>query len=232
MKKLLLALCLMSGLGAIAQTTDMKITLVKPAADAKINSGVPFDIEYVITNNSTTPTTLTDSMIVLLILNNNQVLNIPGVSPLVNTNRILNNNDTILRRFRITLNITGTTGPVSVPFCARLYAQNGNVTIDPDQTNNLSCSNIALPVNEVAAAISEMRVYPNPASDKLNISFDYKHAKEVRVMDLSGKLMSTTAIASSETQIELNNYSTGIYLYQIIDTDGAIIHTSKFSVSK
>jgi hypothetical protein len=167
-----------------------------------------------------------------LILNNNQVLSIPGVSPVVNTNRILNNNDTIIRRFRITLNITGTSGPITVPFCARLFAQNGNVTIDPDQNNNLSCSNVALPINEIAAAISEMCVYPNPAADKLNISFDYKHAEEVRVMDLSGKIMSTTAITSSETQIELNNYTTGIYLYQIIDTEGATIHTSKFSVSK
>lgn len=232
MKKLLLSLCLFSGLAAFAQTTDMKITLVKPAASDKIISGKPFDIEYIITNNSTTPTTTTDSMIVVFILNTNQVLNIPGTSPAIFTNRVLNNNDTIWRKFQLNLTINGTSGPITVPFCARLFAQNGNVTIDPDQTNNQSCASVGLPVNEVAAAIANIRVYPNPATDILNLSFDYQNAKEVKLYDLSGKLMSTTALVSSETQIALNNFETGIYLYQIINKEGAVIHTSKFSVNK
>ncbi len=88
MKKLLLSIFLLGGLSVFAQTTDMKITLVKPAANDKMSSGVPFDIEYIITNNSATPTVATDSMIVLFILNNNQQLNIPGVSPVFYTNRI------------------------------------------------------------------------------------------------------------------------------------------------
>lgn len=232
MKKLLLSLCLFSGLAAFAQTTDMKITLVKPAASDKIISGKPFDIEYIITNNSTTPTTTTDSMIVVFILNTNQVLNIPGTSPAIFTNRVLNNNDTIWRKFQLNLTINGTSGPITVPFCARLFAQNGNVTIDPDQTNNQSCANVGLPVNEVSAAIANIKVYPNPATDILNISFDYQNAKEVKVYDLSGKLMSTTPLVSTETQIALNNFETGIYLYQIINNEGAVIHTSKFSVQK
>lgn len=232
MKKLLLSILLLGGLSAFAQTTDMKITLVKPAASDKIISGQPFDIEYIITNNSTTATVATDSMIVLFILNNNQTLNIPGISPAFYTNRILNQNDTIWAKLQLTLNINGTTGPVTVPFCSRLFAQNGNVTIDPDQTNNNACSNVVLPVNEIAAAISNMRVFPNPATDVLNISLDYKKAKEVMIMDLSGKLISTNAMISGDNQISLSGFETGIYLYQIVDTDGAIINTGKFSVSK
>ncbi|MDZ4667471.1 MAG: T9SS type A sorting domain-containing protein [bacterium] len=232
MKKLLLAILLIGGLSASAQTTDMKITLVKPGPSDKISSGVPFNIEYVITNNGTTPTTLTDSMIVLFILNNTQQLNVPGVSPVFFTNRVLNNNDTIWFKTTLTLTINGTTGPVTVPFCSRMFAQNGNVTIDPDQVNNNSCNNVVLPVSEVAAAIAALRVYPNPANNVLNIDMDYKNAKEIIVMDLSGKLLSTTQMVSNNTQIDLSNIETGIYLYQIIDAEGAIIYTSKFSVSK
>jgi hypothetical protein len=232
MKKLLLSIFLLGGLSVFAQTTDMKITLVKPAANDKMSSGVPFDIEYIITNNSATPTVATDSMIVLFILNNNQQLNIPGVSPAFYTNRILNQSDTIWAKFQITLTINGTTGPVTVPLCSKMFAQNGNVTIDPDQANNTACANVVLPVNEVSAAVSNMRVFPNPATDMLNISLDYKKAKEVVIMDLSGKLIATQSMISGENQISLNGMETGIYLYQIVDTEGAVVTTGKFSVSK
>lgn len=233
MKKLLLAVTLLVGGAAFAQQTrDMKIDLIKPAANDKIINGQPFEIEYIITNTSTEPTIATDSMIVLYILNNNQQLNIPGQSPNFTTNRILNQNDTIWRKFTLQLTINGTSGPTPIPFCVRLFAQNGNQTIDPSQTNNNACNTVTVSLSEVSKAIASMKVYPNPASDLLTISFDYPKAKQVKIVDITGRLVATQEISGTETDVNVSGLTNGVYVYQIVDNDGGTIHSGKFSVAK
>jgi hypothetical protein len=233
MKKLLLAALLFTSAASFAQMTrDIKIDLIKPAAGDKVINGQPFEIEYIITNTSAEPTIASDSMIVLYILNNNQQLNIPGQSPSFFTNRILNQNDTIWRKVSLTLTINGTSGPTPIPFCIRMFAQNGNQTIDPNQANNNVCNTVTVSLSELNKALAGMKVYPNPALDILTVSFDYKDAKEIKVLDLSGKLLSTTAVTGAETNVEVANLATGIYLYQIVDITGANIAAGKFSVSK
>ncbi|MDP3927382.1 MAG: T9SS type A sorting domain-containing protein [Bacteroidota bacterium] len=233
MKKLLLAALLFTSAASFAQMTrDIKIDLIKPAAGDKVINGQPFEIEYIITNTSAEPTIASDSMIVLYILNNNQQLNIPGQSPSIFTNRVLNQNDTIWRKFTLTLTINGTTGPTPIPFCTRMFAQNGNQTIDPNQANNNACNTVTVSLSEINKALAGMKVYPNPALDVLTVSFDYKDAKEIKVLDLSGKLLSTTTVTGVETNVEVANLATGIYLYQITDINGANIAAGKFSVSK
>jgi len=232
MKKLLLAAFLFTSAASFAQMTrDIKIDLIKPAAGDKVINGQPFEIEYIITNTSTEPTIASDSIIVLYLLSNQQ-LNIPGQSPSIFTNRVLNQNDTIWRKFTLNLTINGTTGPTPIPFCTRMFAQNGNQTIDPNQANNNVCNTVTVSLSEINKALAGMKVYPNPALDILTVSFDYKDAKEIKVLDLSGKLLSTTTVTGAETNVEVANLATGIYLYQIVDITGANIAAGKFSVSK
>ena len=232
MKKLLLAICIISSFGAFAQTKDMKITMIKPADNDKIINGQPFNIEYVITNNGTVPTVASDSLIVLYIINTTQVISIAGQSPAIFTNKIMNAGDTIWRKFTINLTISGLSGPTPLPFCAKLYAQNGNVTIDPDQSNNNACVSITAPVSEIESALQKLEVYPNPASSILHISFDYEPAKEISIIDLSGRFIAKTIIEGNNTEINLSNLNNGMYLYQIIKNDGSIIKTGKFNVEK
>jgi hypothetical protein len=232
MKKLLLAACLLLSAASFAQVTrDMKIDLIKPGAGDKIINGQPFEIEYIITNTSAEPTIASDSMIILYILNNNQQLNIQGQSPFFFTNRILNQNDTIWRKVSLTLTINGTSGPTPIPFCVRMFAQNGNQTIDPNQTNNNACNTVTVSLSEVNKALAAMLVYPNPATDLLTISLDYAKAKQVNILDISGKLVATQAITSTVTQINVSALTTGVYLYQIVDDEGAVVTNGKFSVT-
>ncbi|MBC7384525.1 MAG: T9SS type A sorting domain-containing protein [Bacteroidia bacterium] len=189
-----------------------------------------FDIEYVIKNNGSAATSLTDSIIVLYILNSNQVLTVSGQSPVFYTNRVLNVNDTIWGKFKLILNITA--GDITVPFCVRAFAQTNNQTIDPNQTNNTSCNNVLLPVNEVTKALQSLEVYPNPSSSVLNIALDYKFAKLITVLDLSGRIVEQINIIDKNTQINVSNLNTGIYLYRIIDTEGTVIKSGKFNVSR
>lgn len=231
MKKLLLAITLLLSFNMYAQNKDIKITLLKPGAGDKIINGQPFQIEYIITNNGSVATTTSDSMIVLYTLNNQQII-IGGQSPLVFTNRVMNGGDTIWRKLTLNLTINGLTGPTTLPFCVRVYAQNGNVTIDPDQTNNIGCANIVAPVSEIAKALENLQVYPNPASNMLNISFDYALAKQINIIDLNGRIIEQVAIEATNTSINTSNLSNGIYLYQINSADGSLIKTGKFTIDR
>ncbi len=231
MKKLLLAIAVLFSINMYAQNKDIKITLVKPAAGDKIINGQPFDIEYIITNNGTVPTSTSDSMIVLYKISTS-FLQIAGQSPVVYTNKVLNAGDTIRRMYTLNLTINGLNGPTQLPFCAHVYAQNGNVTIDPDQNNNEACATITAPVNEVTRALQNLLVYPNPATSTLNISFDYALAKQINIMDLSGRIIDQINIDGINTAINVSNLSNGIYIYQINAADGALINSGKFNVDK
>ncbi len=232
MKKLLLALALFTSISLFAQTKDIKITLVKPAVGFNIVSGTVFDVEYIITNNGTVPTIVSDSMIVLYIFNNVMQTAIGGQSPVVYTNRVMAANDTIWRKYKLNLTITG--APASTPFnfCARVYAQNGNVTIDPDQNNNTACNLTTVPVSEIAKAAASVEVYPNPTSSVLNVSIDYNLAKKISIIDISGKIIDKIAITDKNTAINVSEYNHGIYFYQIYDLSGNLIKSGKFTVSK
>jgi len=65
----------------------------------------------------------------------------------------------------------------------------------------------------------EMQVYPNPVSDILNLKIVKISIKNMqfKLYDLSGKLVKSESIKSSETQINLQNYQSSTYLLQVLN---------------
>lgn len=63
---------------------------------------------------------------------------------------------------------------------------------------------------------NEMRVFPNPASDVLNIESMYDERKLVRLYSITGILVKNTTIVH-HTQLEVNDLEEGVYVVQIID---------------
>jgi hypothetical protein len=66
----------------------------------------------------------------------------------------------------------------------------------------------------------KVTIFPNPASDKINISFDEPLDAEVRVFlhDSQGKLVKTDVIENATTQTEMNlqDIPAGIYYLKLI----------------
>lgn len=59
-------------------------------------------------------------------------------------------------------------------------------------------------------------VFPNPASDVLNISFpENKQVVHISVFDVLGKLVYKNQISRTRPQIDINGWSPGLYLMQI-----------------
>lgn len=70
-----------------------------------------------------------------------------------------------------------------------------------------------------------IRVFPNPTADYLNVSSGLIPVNEIKVFRSNGVLVDKVKINSNsnETQINLNSLDRGIYLIQIVGTNGRIV---------
>ncbi|MDB5282720.1 MAG: bacillolysin [Bacteroidota bacterium] len=74
-------------------------------------------------------------------------------------------------------------------------------------------------------------IYPNPASDLLNVKLDGAlKGNSFEVYDVTGRIMKSMVIENLSFSISLNNVATGNYFYRIIDNHHAQIQNGKFSV--
>lgn len=69
---------------------------------------------------------------------------------------------------------------------------------------------------------SELSIYPNPATDVVNISYD-KAIKQVEIYDLNGKLVKS--YGHVENTISINELATGNYMMKLYTEDGIVTKT-------
>ena len=82
----------------------------------------------------------------------------------------------------------------------------------------------------VSFASAKLRLYPNPATDVLNVDIQGgTFPLEARIYDLSGKLLNQSTISSAQSSISLAGLSTGLYLTEI--TDGTATVRQKVMVN-
>lgn len=74
----------------------------------------------------------------------------------------------------------------------------------------------------------ELSVYPNPASDKLNISSGSITIDAIHVYDIAGKIVYQNAIHDKAHTIDLTKFRAGFYILQVYF--GQQVHTEKFSI--
>lgn len=66
---------------------------------------------------------------------------------------------------------------------------------------------------------SNIKIYPNPATETIYIS-DAAMGSTVRIYDLQGKMLVQQTVQNTTEQIDLNKIPSGMYLVQLITTDG------------
>tara|TARA_B100001287_G_scaffold200137_1_gene169574 strand:+ start:9325 stop:12648 length:3324 start_codon:yes stop_codon:yes gene_type:complete len=86
-------------------------------------------------------------------------------------------------------------------------------------------------VNEIKAKNSIL-VYPNPASSSLFFEINDPNVFSIKVLDLSGRIIEQRIINNLKEEFQLNNYSNGMYLYQILNEENKIIQISTFNILK
>lgn len=118
--------------------------------------------------------------------------------------------------------ITGAVGQIYTPLTDGYYA------VSVTDTNGCTAMSAYFPFGDVTGvdnipAQSKIRVYPNPATDLLQI--DLKQPFKYRITDALGR---SVGKGVNETQIDIHNLSQGVYIIQFTDIDHQFLGMSKF----
>lgn len=78
-------------------------------------------------------------------------------------------------------------------------------------------------------AVSGVSIFPNPATEKVNVEFNLKNASDVsvEVMDITGKVVETLSLTSASVgantaELNVSNYSAGIYSVSVKSNDSSV----------
>jgi len=99
------------------------------------------------------------------------------------------------------------------------------------KANYLKSEGILTDINETSYNHIKVEVFPNPASDVININGVQQNTMLV-IFDSNGKLMTNKLLNTSKNTLHISDYSNGMYFYQILDMKGQTIDKGKFSVVK
>lgn len=95
-----------------------------------------------------------------------------------------------------------------------------------------SASSPATGINDISSKI-EVSIFPNPATDQLNITADLNlEGHQVVITDMNGKLVRIRPLTNGVNSIELSDVASGNYIYRIADKTGRFIKQDRFTVAK
>ena len=75
-------------------------------------------------------------------------------------------------------------------------------------------------------------MYPVPASDNLHIDFVNNGKTTARIFDVVGNLISVATFTQNDNNINVSNFTNGVYGLQLLDENSNIIARTKFVVNK
>jgi len=78
----------------------------------------------------------------------------------------------------------------------------------------------ALAVNEISN--TQLKVYPNPASDRLNIAVNGTDIQEIQLFNISGELLKS--YAKPTPQIDISDLADGIYMLKLLGKESTETH--------
>ena len=79
------------------------------------------------------------------------------------------------------------------------------------------CGSLATPVFD----ISELKAYPNPTKDILNLSY-LNGIKELSVFNILGQEVMVKTVNNTAFQLDMKSLSSGTYMIKVLSTDNAI----------
>ena len=84
---------------------------------------------------------------------------------------------------------------------------------------------------DIAEQNVQVSIYPNPASSSLNFKCNVA-AEKINIIDIAGRSVGTYDLIDNKVSISTENYSSGIYFYNLLNSKKEIISRDKFEVVK
>lgn len=99
--------------------------------------------------------------------------------------------------------------------CTGTYCDSVYISVDS--------SSVGLNTND----LTEFILFPNPASEIVNVRFDNSISGVVEILDLVGRVMVTKEI-ENDTAFTVSDFPSGVYLVKVTDNNGNLIGLKKF----
>jgi hypothetical protein len=108
---------------------------------------------------------------------------------------------------------------------------NGNYSVIVQNNNGnylKSCDISWISTNTASAQIETLRIYPNPAKNKIYIQTNQSNGNYlIKIYTLQGMFIKAFNHINNESEVMLNNLERGIYLLSIYDNKNRIIYNDK-----
>ncbi|MEO6302439.1 MAG: T9SS type A sorting domain-containing protein [Bacteroidia bacterium] len=86
-------------------------------------------------------------------------------------------------------------------------------------------------IKENKQLLTDLLVFPNPASTAVNFTTESKEAKTVTVYDVAGKLIEKQNLTDGKLKLDITDYAKGLYLYNVTGANNQTLKTGKITVS-
>ncbi len=231
MKKLFTILVAMCAMVAVnAQSVDLQAYgFVDNGTDQNVidelNLSLTDDLNpnAVVVNAGPDALPATDTIMITISYMGQPIMQMGGFSAIaVGSGIIFSGEDPILTADQMTE--AGLEGSFELCYTFEIHAAPGSSTTDPDMSNNQSC--ITINRGEVAISenvVSEVSIYPNPATSVLNVSA--AGYNQVEIINMLGQVVYSNSI-SNNAQINVSDLNDGVYFVRLSGANGTT--TQKF----
>ncbi len=232
MKNLLLG-CF--AIGALSLSTfaqkDISVSMSTPVASQTIEAGVPFDVNFTVTNSGSVDLIVTDSVYFWITVAGNNVTS-NNVFLVDRANATVAPGGTFDYAFpgiNFPLIPAGLAGAQDL--CVEVFLYEGNnqtPTTEPDMMNNLSCASTIFVegTNDVESIFgfntTAVLVSPNPATTTINVEVNGTDAESIAISNLSGQLVISAEINFGVNTIDVSELNSGIYIYTVYTSNGVL----------
>jgi|GEM_PF-1769337 len=81
-----------------------------------------------------------------------------------------------------------------------------------------ACEEADMTIDVEDLAKVELKIFPNPVANKVQVNHDYKQEVAIEIMDLAGNVvLKTERIVGLDVSLDVSGLSTGIYTLSIVD---------------
>lgn len=248
MKKLLLVLFVAASatLANAQRSIDWAVdSLITPDTITSTDAGTNFTFEFIAKNIGTDSVMVGDTILYRFLVVNAQnqvVMAYPSTSSLSirAVNRNLGTGDTVHVFLNLNLNIVANQSANLFLALESHVINRPGIDFEGSATNAnnvkanaftwMSRFGFGVGLKEELANVS-LSVYPNPASDVVSFETDYNKAASVDVMDLAGRKVNSASFEFNRARVDVRNLNSGIYIYQVLNSEGQVIKTGKITVN-
>jgi hypothetical protein len=152
-----------------------------------------------------------------------------GTNGVSNTNNVFGSSIAPSANMDLKLQLDATAGSVASVSWVTLKVWDNN---NPSFVKNITyiVNRVPVSVSSVVKADDNIILYPNPAKADLNVVFDANAGvKNIAIYNLIGKPVSVFRVAGNSAKLNVDNIPSGIYFVRLLDAQGRIVSTRKFT---